>query len=157
MKHFAPTDESPNPANSQYNNHRAPPTSMMATGFLGARPGRIGSPVAAEWFNWLFSQLTVAAPFYVEKPSSGSIDIPNLFRYRVDGQQIIKAFEIRGFADDGSLSNRKLVAVPSYVPGSSVTPISGVIVTSSVININVNTTCGSASKHVLIQPLTEAP
>lgn len=157
MKHFAPTDESSNPANSQYNNHRTPPRSLMATGFLGARPGRIGSPVAAEWFNWLFSQLTVAAPFFVEKPSSGTIDIPNLFRYRVDGQQIIKAFEIRGFADDGSLSNRKLIAVPNYVPGSSATPINGVTVTGSVITINVNATCGSASKYVTIQPMTEHP
>nr|DAV49037.1 MAG TPA: hypothetical protein [Caudoviricetes sp.] len=157
MKHFAPTDESSNPASSQYNNHREPPRSLMAYGFMGARPGRIGSPVAAEWFNWLFSQLTVAAPFYVEKPSSGTIDIPNLFRYRVDGRQIIKAFEIRGFADDGSLSNRKLVAVPSYTIGSAVTPINGVTVTSSIITINVNTTCGSASKYVTIQPMTERP
>ena len=157
MKHFSPTDESSNPANSQYNNLRQPPASLMATGFLGARPGRIGSPVAAEWFNWLFSQLTVAAPFYVEKPLSGTIDIPNMFRYRVDGQQIIKAFEIRGFADDGSLSNRKLVAVPNYVLNSSVTPINGVTVNGSVITINVNTTCGSASKYVTIQPMTERP
>lgn len=157
MKHFAPTDESSKPADSQYNNHREPPRSIMAYGFMGARPGRIGSPVTAEWFNWLFSQLTVAAPFFVEKPSSGTIDIPNLFRYRVDGQQIIRAFEIRGFADDGSLSNRKLVAVPNYVIGSAVTPIAGVTVTGSVITINVNTTCGSASKYVTIQPMTERP
>ena len=157
MKHFAPTDESSNPANSQYNNHRTPPRSLMAYGFLGARPGRIGSPVAAEWFNWLFSQLTVSAPFYVAKPDSGQISIPNLFRYRVDAQQIIKAFEIRGFADDGSLSNRKLIAVPNYRVGSTAQPINGVVVAADVININVNTTCGSASKHVLIQPLTVEP
>ena len=113
MKHFSPTDESSTPANSQYNNMRQPPASLMATGFLGARPGRIGSPVAAEWF--------------------------------------------RGFADDGSLSNRKLIAVPNYIPGSAVTPINGVTVASSVITINVNTTCGSASKYVTIQPMTERP
>ena len=157
MKHFAPNDESSNPANSQYNNHRTPPRSLMAYGFMGARPGRIGSPVAAEWFNWLFSQLTVSAPFFLEKPSSGTIDIPNLFRYRVDGQQIIKAFEIRGFADDGSLSNRKLVAVPNYTIGLAVTPINGVTVTGGTITINVNTTCGSASMYVTIQPMTEHP
>lgn len=157
MKHFSPTDEVGNPANAQYNNMRQPPASLMATGFLGARPGRIGSPVAAEWFNWLFSQLTVAAPFFVEKPSSGIIGIPNMFQFRSNGQQTIKAFEIRGFADDGSLSNRKLVAVPSYVSGSSVTPINGVTVTGSLITINVNTTCGSASKYVTIQPMTERP
>nr|DAR60745.1 MAG TPA: hypothetical protein [Caudoviricetes sp.] len=157
MKHFAPNDESSNPANSQYNNHRTPPRSLMAAGFLGARPGRIGSPVAAEWFNWLFSQLTVSAPFYMGKPDSGQISIPNLFKYRVDGQQIIKAFEIRGFADDGSLSNRKLVPMPDYRVGATAQPINGVVVAADVININVNTTCGSASKHVLIQPLTEAP
>nr|DAV52949.1 MAG TPA: hypothetical protein [Caudoviricetes sp.] len=157
MKHFSPTDESLNPANSQYNNMRQPPESLMATGFLGARPGRIGSPVAAEWFNWLFSQLTLAAPFFFEKPASGTVVIPNLFRYRANGVQSIKAFEVRGFADDGSLSNRKLVAVPSYVPGSAVTPINGVTVTSSIITINVNTTCGSASKYVTIQPMTEHP
>lgn len=157
MKHFAPTDESRNPADSQYNNHRTPPRSIMAAGFMGARPGRIGNPVVAEWFNWLFSQLTVAAPFYVAKPDNGQISIPNLFKYRVDGQQIIKAFEIRGFADDGSLSNRKLIAVPSYSVGSTVQPINGVTVTADLININVNTTCGSASKHVTIKPVTEAP
>ena len=150
MRHFSPTDESSNPANSQYNNMRQPPSSLMTTGFLGARPGRIGSPVAAEWFNWLFSQLTLSAPFFLE-------NIPNLFRFRANGVQTIKAFEIRGFADDGSLSNRKLIAVPNYVPGSSVTPINGVTVTSSVITINVNTTCGSASKYVTIQPMTERP
>lgn len=157
MKHFAPTDESSNPANSQYNNHRTPPRSIMAAGFMGARPGRIGSPVTAEWFNWLFSQLTVAAPFYMAKPGNGQITIPNLFKYRVDGLQIIKAFEIRGFADDGSLSNRKLVAVPSYTIGSAVNPINGVTVTDLGITINVDTTCGSASKHVTIKPVTEAP
>lgn len=157
MKHFAPTDESSNPANSQYNNHRTPPRSIMAAGFMGARPGRIGSPVAAEWFNWLFGQLTLAAPFYMAKPQGGTIEIPNLFSYRIDAQQVIKAFEIRGFADDGSLSNRKLVAVPSYVIGSTVTPINGVTVTSSKITINVDATCGSASKHVTIKPVTEAP
>ena len=157
MRHFSPTDESLNPANSQYNNMREPPASLMATGFLGARPGRIGSPVAAEWFNWLFSQLTLAAPFFLEKPASGTVGIPNLFRYRANGVQTIRAFEIRGFADDGSLLNRKLVAVPNYVLGSAVTPINGVTVTSSVITINVNTTCGSATKHVTIQPMTERP
>jgi hypothetical protein len=157
MKHFSPTDEVGNPANAQYNNMRQPPESLMATGFLGARPGRIGSPVAAEWFNWLFSQLTLAAPFFLEKPASGAIDIPNLFRFRSNGVQTIKAFEIRGFADDGSLSNRKLVAVPNYVIGSAMTPINGVTVTSSTITINVNTTCGSASKYVTIQPMTERP
>nr|DAO91508.1 MAG TPA: hypothetical protein [Caudoviricetes sp.] len=157
MKHFAPSDESSNPANSQYNNHRTPPRSIMAAGFMGARPGRIGTPVVAEWFNWLFSQLTVSAPFYMAKPDSGQISIPNLFAYRVDATQIIKAFEIRGFADDGSLSNRKLVPMPNYRVGSTAAPINGVVVAADVININVNTTCGSASKHVLIQPLTEAP
>lgn len=157
MKHFAPNDESSNPANSQYNNHRTPPRSLMAAGFMGARPGRIGSPVAAEWFNWLFSQLTVAAPFYMAKPDNGEISIPNLFKYRVDGNQIIKGFEIRGFADDGSLSNRKLVPMPNYRIGTTAQPINGVVVAADVININVNTTCGSASRHVLIQPLTEAP
>lgn len=157
MKHFSPTDEVGNPANTQYNNMRQPPESLMATGFLGARPGRIGSPVAAEWFNWLFSQLTLAAPFFLEKPASGTIDITNLFRFRSNGVQSIKAFEIRGFADDGSLSNRKLVAVPNYAVGSALTPISGVTVTSSVITINVNTTCGSATKYVTIQPMTERP
>lgn len=157
MKHFAPNDESSNPANSQYNNHREPPRSLMATGFLGARPGRIGSPVAAEWFNWLFSQLTVAAPFYMAKPDSGQILIPNLFAYRVNGQQIIKGFEIRGFADDGSLSNRKLVPMPNYRVGSTSQPINGVVVDANTININVNTTCGSAAKHVSIQPLTMEP
>lgn len=157
MKHFSPTDESSNPANSQYNNHRTPPRSIMAAGFMGARPGRIGSPVVAEWFNWLFSQLTVAAPFYMAKPDNGQISIPNLFKYRVDGRQIIKAFEIRGFADDGSLSNRKLIALPDYTIGSTSSPISGVTVTADIININVNTTCGSASRHVTIKPVTEAP
>lgn len=157
MKHFSPTDEVGNPADAQYNNMRKPPASLMATGFLGARPGRIGSPVAAEWFNWLFSQLTLSAPFFLEKSASGTIDIPNLFSFRASGVQSIKAFEIRGFADDGSLSNRKLVAVPNYVAGSAVTPINGVTVTSSVITINVNTTCGSASKYVTIQPMTENP
>ena len=157
MKHFSPTDEVDNPANAQYNNMRQPPVSLMATGFLGARPGRIGSPVAAEWFNWLFSQLTLSAPFFLEKPSSGTIGIPNLFRFRAGGVQTIKAFEIRGFADDGSLSNRKLVAMPNYVGGSAVTPINGVTVTNSVITINVNTTCGSATKYVTIQPMTERP
>lgn len=157
MKHFSPTDEVGNPANTQYNNMRQPPASLMATGFLGARPGRIGSPVAAEWFNWLFSQLTLSAPFFLEKPASGTIDIPNLFHFRAGGVQTIKAFEIRGFADDGSLSNRKLVAMPNYIAGSSATPIGGVTVTSSVITINVNVTCGSASKYVTIQPMTEHP
>lgn len=157
MRHFSPTDESLNPANSQYNNMRQPPANLMATGFLGARPGRIGSPVAAEWFNWLFSQLTLSAPFFLEKPASGTIDIPNLFGFRANGVQSIKAFEIRGFADDGSLSNRKLVAVPNYVFGSTLTPISGVTVTGGIITINVNVTCGSASKYVTIQPMTERP
>lgn len=85
------------------------------------------------------------------------LTIPNLFRFHSNGVQTIKAFEIRGFADDGSLSNRKLVAVPNYVLGSAVTPINGVTVTSSTITINVNTTCGSASKYVTIQPMTERP
>lgn len=129
----------------------------MSNGFAGARPGRIGSPVVAEWFNWLFSQLTLAAPFYLEKPSTGSVNLPNLFANHVDGVQAIKAFEIRGFADDGSLSNRKLVAVPNYVAGTTVTPINGVTVANGAITINVNTTCGSATKHVMIQPLTELP
>lgn len=157
MKHFAPQDESSNPANSQYNNHRTPPRSIMAAGFIGARPGRIGSPVAAEWFNWLFGQLTLAAPFFAEKASNGILEIPNLFRYRIDATQAIKAFEIRGFADDGSLSNRKLVAVPNYAIGSTVNPINGVTVAGDKIIINVNTTCGGATKFVTVQPITEAP
>lgn len=157
MKHFAPQDEATNPAASRYNNHRTPPAALMAYGFLGARPGRIGSPVAAEWFNWLFAHLTLACPFYLEKPASGSITIPNLFRHRVDGKQVIQAFEIRGFANDGSLSNRKLVAVPAYSVGSSSSPITGVAVTLNSITIDVNATCGSATTHVTIQPFTEAP
>ena len=157
MKHFAPQDEATNPAASRYNNHRTPPAALMAYGFMGARPGRIGSPVAAEWFNWLFAHLTLACPFYLEKPASGSITIPNLFARRVDGQQVIKAFEIRGFANDGSLSNRKLVAVPSYMAGSTTSPIAGVTVASASITIDVNATCGSPTTHVTIQPFTEAP
>lgn len=157
MKHFAPQDETTNPAASRYNNHRKPPAALMAYGFMGARPGRIGSPVAAEWFNWLFAHLTLACPFYLEKPASGSVAIPNLFAHRVDGQQVIKAFEIRGFANDGSLSNRKLVAVPSYTVGASASPIAGVTVAAASITIDVNATCGSASTHVVIQPFTEAP
>lgn len=157
MKHFAPQDEAANPAVSRYNNHRTPPAALMAYGFMGARPGRIGSPVAAEWFNWLFAHLTQACPFYHEKPTSGSITIPNLFARRVDGRQVIKAFEIRGFADDGSLSNRKLVAAPSYTVGAAISPITGVNVTPASITIDVNTTCGSATTHVTIQPFTEAP
>lgn len=157
MKHFAPQDEVTNPAASRYNNHRTPPAALMAYGFLGARPGRIGSPVAAEWFNWLFAHLTLACPFYLEKPASGSISIPNLFAHRVDGKQVILAFEIRGFANDGSLSNRKLVVAPAYAAGSAVSPIAGVNVTPTSIVIDVNATCGSASTHVTIQPFTEAP
>lgn len=157
MKHFAPQDEATNPAASRYNNHRTPPAALMAYGFLGARPGRIGSPVAAEWFNWLFAHLTLACPFYLEKPASGSVTIPNLFRHRVDGKQVIKAFEIRGFTNDGSLSNRKLVSVPGYSVGPTSSPITGVNVTPNSITIDVNVTCGSATTHVTIQPLTEAP
>lgn len=157
MKHFAPQDEVTNPAASRYNNHRAPPAALMAYGFMGARPGRIGSPVAAEWFNWLFAHLTLACPFYLEKPASGSITIPNLFARRVDGQQVIKAFEICGFTNGGSLSNRKLAAMPSYTVGASASPIDGVTVSPTSITIDVNTTCGSAATHVTIQPFTEAP
>lgn len=157
MKHFAPQDETTNPAASRYNNHRTPPAALMAYGFMGARPGRIGSPVAAEWFNWLFAHLTLACPFYLEKPASGLITIPNLFACRVDGRQVIKAFEIRGFTGDGSLSNRKLAAVPSYARGTATSPIAGVNVTAADIAIDVNATCGSATTHVTIQPFTEAP
>lgn len=156
MKHFAPTDESLTPSDSQYNNLRQPPTSLMATGFLGARPGRIGSPVVAEWMNWLFSQLTVAAPFYVDKPSSGDIEFPNFFRYRVNGVQAIKAFEVRGFDNNGLLQFSRMIAVPSYTTGTTVNPITGVTVKASTITVAVNSLSSSAT-HIVITPITERP
>jgi len=126
----------------------------MNGGFVPSWPGRPGSPLAAQWFNWLFSTLSVNQPFVVPAVQ-GAATIKNLFAIRIGGEQTIKGIEVRGFVSDGSLANRRMIYLPSYTIGTTVTA-SGCTITPNGITIPASIWSPSVIA-ISVTPLTEAP
>lgn len=137
--------------------HLQPPSGIMESGFLPPSRGHLGSPIVAQWFNHLFQQLTLSSGFAINRAgrTNQPVEFENIFRFRDGaGNQVVKAFEVRWWADDGSLANRRTIWA-NYNPGTSVTLQGGVQVTASKIIIPTSLIGGY--QMVTIKPFTEAP
>lgn len=75
--------------------HEPPPANLMEGGFFPSTPSHIGSPIVAQWFNWLFGSLTALSPFVVTRTGQSDWTFKNPFSATVDGiTPVVKAIKI---------------------------------------------------------------
>lgn len=136
--------------------HEPPPPNLMESGFYPSTPSSIGSPIVAQWFNWLFGSLTALSPFAVTRTGTNDWTFKNPFSATVDAMTpVVKAVRVSGVNGSG-------FTVASCVMSSGVV---GGIASGGPSNVSVSgdvmTVRGSSLPNnittIIVEPIGEQP
>lgn len=136
--------------------HEPPPQNLMESGFAPSTPSHIGSPIVAQWFNWLFGSLTALSPFAVTRVGTGDWTFKNPFLATVDGlTPVAKAVRITSVTPSGTggmtyvLSNGVIGGI--YPGGTNAVTVSGDTMTVRGVTQSPNATT------LVVEPIGEQP
>ena len=138
--------------------HEPPPASLMEGGFFPSTPAHIGSPIVAQWFNWLFGSLTALSPFAVTRTGANDWTFKNPFSATVDGlTPVVKAVRITLIGNDMQ-SNRATMYVMHSLPIGSIASSAPAAVAVSGDMMTVKGSWQPASySTILVEPIGEQP
>lgn len=136
--------------------HEPPPDNLMEGGFFPSTPSHIGSPIVAQWFNWLFGSLTALSPFTVTRTGSNNWTFKNPFSATVDGLlPVVKAVRLSG-VNGSSLTNASCVMSSGVVGGIASGGASNVSVSGDTMTV-LGTSMPSNITTIIVEPIGEQP
>lgn len=136
--------------------HEPPPANLMEGGFFPSTPSHIGSPIVAQWFNWLFGSLTALSPFTVTRTGSNDWKFKNPFSATVDGLlPVVKAVRLSG-VNGSSLTNASCVMSSGVVGGIASGGASNVSVSGDTMTV-LGTSMPSSVTTIIVEPIGEQP
>lgn len=136
--------------------HEPPPANLMEGGFFPSTPSHIGSPIVAQWFNWLFGSLTALSPFTVTRTGSNNWTFKNPFSATVDGLlPVVKAVRLSG-VNGSSLTNASCVMSSGVVGGITSDGASNVSVSGDTMTV-LGTSMPSNITTIIVEPIGEKP
>lgn len=136
--------------------HEPPPANLMEGGFFPSTPSHIGSPIVAQWFNWLFGSLTALSPFVVTRTGMNDWVFKNPFSATVDGLlPVVKAVRLSGVG--GSvITGASCVMSSGVIGGIASGAPSNVSVSGDTMTVR-GTSMPSNITAILVEPIGEQP
>ena len=136
--------------------HEPPPDNLMERGFAPSTPSHIGSPIVAQWFNWLFGSLTALSPFAVTRTGTGDWTFKNPFSATVDGlTPVAKAVKLTGI-NGSSIVSAGCVLSSGVVGGIASGGPSNVSVSGNTMTVR-GTSMPSNVTTIIVEPIGEQP
>lgn len=138
--------------------HEPPPPNLMEGGFYPSTPSNIGSPIVAQWFNWLFGSLTALSPFAVTRTGTNDWTFKNPFSATVDGLvPVVKAVRITLIGSDMQ-SNRAMIYAIHALPVGAIAPSTPESISVSGSTMTVKGSWQPAPyTTILVEPIGEQP
>lgn len=136
--------------------HEPPPANLMEGGFAPSTPSHIGSPIVAQWFNWLFGSLTALSPFVVTRTGGNDWTFKNPFSATVNGlTPVVKAVRLAG-VNGSALTSESCVLSSGVVGGIAPGGPSNVSVSGDTMTVR-GTSMPSNITTIIIEPIGEQP
>lgn len=136
--------------------HEPPPSNLMESGFYPSTPSSIGSPIVAQWFNWLFGSLTALSAFVVTRTGTNDWTFKNPFSATVDGlTPVVKAVRLSGVSGS-SLTGASCVLSSGVVDGIAPGGPSNVSVSGDVMTVRGSSMPGNITT-IIVEPIGEQP
>lgn len=136
--------------------HEPPPSNLMEGGFYPSTPSTIGSPIVAQWFNWLFGSLTALSPFTVTRTGTNDWTFKNPFSATVDGlTPVARAVRLSGVSGSGFTSS-SCVLSSGVVGGIASNGPSNVSVSGDVMTVR-GSSMPSNVTTIIVEPIGEQP
>lgn len=138
--------------------HEPPPANLMEGGFFPSTPSHIGSPIVAQWFNWLFGSLTALSSFVVTRTGMNNWTFKNPFSATVDGlTPVVKAVRITPITAGGD-SSGSVIYIQHAIPVGSIAAGGSPSVT---VSGDVMTVIGGGISQlyttIIVEPIGEQP
>lgn len=136
--------------------HEPPPSNLMDGGFYPSTPSSIGSPIVAQWFNWLFGSLTALSPFVVTRTGANDWTFKNPFSATVDGlTPVVKAVRLSGVSGSG-FTGASCVLSSGVIGGIAPGGPSNVQVSGDTMIVR-GTSMPSNITTIIVEPIGEQP
>lgn len=136
--------------------HEPPPPNLMEGGFAPSTPSHIGSPIVAQWFNWLFGSLTALSPFVVTRTGMNDWTFKNPFSATVDGlAPVVKVVKLTGINGSG-LTSTSCVLSSGVVGGIAAGGPSNVSVSGDTMTVR-GTSMPNNIAAIIVEPIGEQP
>ena len=155
MKHFG-TKYRPVYSDTVYS-HEPPPANLMESGFYPSTPSNIGSPIVAQWFNWLFGSLTALSPFVVTRTGTSAWTFKNPFSATVDGKTpVVRAIRITAVSAANAPSVTTFVMSSGVVGGIDSNAPAAVTVSGDTMTVS-GSLQQSGVTTIIVEPIGEQP
>lgn len=136
--------------------HEPPPSNLMDGGFYPSTPSNVGSPIVAQWFNWLFGSLTALSTFAVTRTGTNDWTFKNPFSATVDGlTPVVKAVRLSGVSGNG-FTGASCVLSSGVIGGIAPGGPSNVSVSGDVMTVR-GTSMPSNIATIIVEPIGEQP